>query len=215
MKIAEFSIAGREALNEHKTIIVGMSVNNSYFNEENIKKLLLWARENSESIYVMIPDIPAVSTFLSLGYSNVDAERKARLKSNNLENKCKKIIEQLGIQDVIIIRWEDLMGSFQYLESIAAIKYAYGNDCSFKDALRSTTRNVLVHAGKAEITDELIDYGVLFLLQELAFITQSSRVLQQDKVAYVYHQTMDVLKNIISGRYTFLSDPNVGFVTVE
>ncbi len=214
MEIKEYSQVGMDAVSERQTIIIGMSVNNSYFNESNIEKLLLWAREKTDSVFVMIPDKPAVDTFLSLGYSNEESERKARLKSNNLENKCRVIIKRHDIQGITIIRWNDVVGSLRYVESIRDIKYSYDDDMEFKEKLRLTTKGVLSYAGKTEITDNVIDYGVLFLLQELAFIARSTLILKKEKVAYVYHQTMEVLKNIFENKYQFAADPNVGFVTV-
>lgn len=215
MEIKEYSEVGVDAISERQTVIIGMSVNNSYFNESNIEKLLLWAREKSDSVYVMIPDKPAVATFLSLGYSKEDSERKARLKSNNLENKCRAIMKKHNMYNITVVRWGDIVGSFQYLESIREIKHSYDSDLEFNEKLRSATRDVLLHAGKTEITEGSIDCGVLFLLQELAFITRSTLILKKEKIAYVYHQTMEVLKYIFEDKYQFAPDPNVGFVTVE
>jgi tRNA-dependent cyclodipeptide synthase len=79
--------------------------------------------------------------------------------------------------------------------------------------IRSTTCDVISNSLSRKATESEIDTGAIFLLQELAFITRSALILGEEKIAYVYHKTMKILKEIIEGQHNFKSS-SVGFITV-
>ena len=215
MDIKDSSLVGNQVLQSKKAIIIGVSINNSYFSEENLKKLLLWAWSYTTRVYVMIPDEPAVHTLIAFGKSQGDAERVARLKSNALENKCRAIIQEKNLTSVQIVRWKNIVDSEHYQSALDVIKREYsGLNCFAKD-VNETTLGVLRNAGFDNPTLMQIENGVQFLFKELAFITHSSLILKEENTAYIYHSTMKVLKDILEGQYSFYSTKNVGFVTVE
>ena len=215
MHIIESSLVGEEVLRERETLIVGISINNSYFKEENLERLITWSAESAQHVAIMIPDHPAVHTLVASGKTQSDAERIARLKSNALENKCRGIIGRLGILNVQVVRWKEISAAASYKETLVRIKQTYNEDSLFYEALRRVTGDVLRHAGVEKLSDTKLAIGVQFLLEELAFITSSDSILGRNKTAYVYHKTMSVLKDILCGRYVFKGSANVGFLTVE
>ena len=214
MEIHEYSPVGNEVAQGSQTLIIGVSINNSYFKAENLEKLIAWAAALAKSVYIMIPDEPAVFTLMALGKTQQDAERVARLKSNALENKCNDIIRRLDAQMVKVIRWRDIVPSTDYQQALVGIRQAYDSDMAFMDAILFATSNVLKNGGTVEPDLDAVTIGIEFLFQELAFITRANLVLGERKTAYVYHKTMEVLKDIIDGQYSFKADPSVGFLTV-
>ncbi len=214
MKIIEASDIGKKVLEEKGILILGLSINNRYFSEENIEKLMNWAAPAS-STCIMIPDEPAVCTMMALGKSREDAERVARLKSNALENKCKKIQERLNLSSVTILRWKDIKTNISYQHASSHIQKVYNVDASFAAAIDETTREVLKNANSAEPSEQQISIGIQFLLQELAFITYADCFFSGRDVAYVYHRTMKILKDIVDGKYTFRAGRQIGFITAE
>ena len=215
MQITESSQVGQEVAAGGGALIIGVSINNSYFTEENIEKLLVWATAQSKSVYVMIPDDPAVFTLLALGRTQNEAEKVARLKSNALENKARKIIKRHYLEGIQIVRWDILKGKLKYLEAIAAVCHSYKDDMQMQKALRDTTASVLSGNLGRDATESEIDLGVQFLLHELAFICHSDLILKESKTAYVYHSTMQVMKDIMAGKYSFVPRKNVGFITAS
>lgn len=215
MEIKKSSPVGSEVAEGGHAIVVGISINNSYFKTENLEKLIVWASTHAKSVYLMIPDEPAVYTLIALGKKQEEARRIARRKSNALENKCRSIVNRLDLHSVKIIRWADIDPAEQYKNNLHAIYRAYCTDAAFGEIILATTLAVLRNGGieKPELSAGVT--GIQFLLQELAFITQANHILGEEKVAYVYHHTMDVLKNIIEGQYSFKADLGVGFITVE
>ena len=214
MNIKEYSLVGTEVLTERKSIIIGISINNSYFKEPNLEKLISWACGTFESVYIMIPDQPTVHTLLALGRTKEKAEKEARLKANNLENKCLTIIERFKYTNIKIVRWGMVVENIAYVESLIDIKHAYDLDAYFKQAIRKATREVLVKNLSRVPTENEVDVGINFLLQELAFICRSPEILNKVKTAYVYHKTMLVMKDILEDKYAF-KPSCVGFITAE
>lgn len=215
MKIKEYSPIGNEVAQGGQTLVVGISINNSYFKMENLEKLITWASAHARSVYIMIPDEPAVFTLMALGKTREDCERVARLKSNALENKCGGIIQRFGLTTVKVIRWKDIVPSADYQKALFEIRQAYDSEPAFAEAILSTTSAVLKNGGITKPGFTAIKIGIEFLFQELAFITQANLVLKEGKIAYVYHKTMQILKEVILEKYSFKASQNVGFITVE
>lgn len=216
MKIITSSKAGKEALENHDSALIGLSIRNSYFKEENLKELIKWADENFNRVFVMIPDIPAIETLKSLGYSENRARQKAQLASNNLENKCISIIEEYGIEDKCkMIRWRDLSNNETYNNSFKNLKELYNVDENFKKDVRDTTDAVIEFHGSELPKEKAIDIGIGFLLQELAFILDSANILGVNRCAYVYHRSLPVHEYMLSGKYKYTLDEKSGYIICE
>ncbi len=217
MKVIESSSIGDEVLKHtRQSIVLGLSINNSYFKDENISRLLSWAQFYALSIFVMIPDEPMISTFVALGYDQEKAKRTARLKGNTLENRVCRILNRLNLDSVKIIRWKQISSDNNYLKVLAVLEEKYLTEDLFKCDIQNSTKSVLRSNGLENTTGEAVEIGTKFLLKELAFITYADVILSnsQNKVAYVYHKTTEILKAIIDCKYSFSASPNVGFITV-
>jgi cyclo(L-tyrosyl-L-tyrosyl) synthase len=211
MHITESSFNDKTPKLQDKAIIIGVSINNSYFKEENIRSLVNWSCEQSSTVFIMIPDDPMVHTLMALGYTEIEAKRKVRLKTNALRNLCCRII---GIRKVRIITWSDVIPSLQYLVGIGQIFSLYKENEKFRQEVKKVTSEVIIANG-GTLSDDNIDHGVQFLIKELAFITHSDLILGQKSIAYVYHKTMGLLKDLIIGKYPLYIDPNINFITVS
>ena len=217
MEITETSFIDESPLEDRQlSLIIGISLNNSYFKYDNLKRLISWASCLERKVYIMIPDEPAVYTLLAFGYEEKEAIRIARLKSNALENKCLSIIKELNQEDFVrIIRWKDITDNQHYLQALSEIKEAYDTDTCFKDAIRRTTASVILSNLSEQPNEAQVEIGTTFLFQELAFISYSALILREKKIGYVYHRTMQVFKEIIECHYAFRSNQSVGFITAE
>ena len=87
-----------------------MSPGNSYFKDEKINYLLKTIVEKFGKTVVLIADIPAISTYVALGYPENRARRdKAIPKGNALKNLVLKNMQKLRYSDnvVKIIDWQN------------------------------------------------------------------------------------------------------------
>lgn len=215
MKIIETSIIGESVIKKHGCILIGLSIKNSYFKNENLKKILEWVSNNSNKSYIMIPDKPAIYTLMSLGYEKSKAQTKAGLEANRLENKCNKIINDNKLSNISIIRWRNIENNKEYLDSLEKIQSFYSSDNNFNQSIKNTTQEVIEKNKNSLEMSKALDIGVNFLFQELAFISNSANILKQEQVAYFYHKTIPVFKNMLENKYTINISNNVGFITAS
>ncbi len=183
------------------TYVIGISLDNSYFSQENIEKILSWCDEPEWAVsnVIMIPDEPFVHTLVASGIPEQEAIKKARLKANALENKCKKVQTKNQLE---IYRWSRVKKEISYIVSLDMINSLFLNNESFKKNCCTLTRDVLINRGVDEPSDAQIHRGVRFILEELAFIYGSKNIAGAGSTCYVYHKKFDILYYLLSGQYS-------------
>ncbi len=200
--------------------IIGMSPGNSYFKDDEIKYLLKTAVDRYGRVAVMIADIPAISTYIALGYPENRARRdKALPQGNLLKNRTERAIVQLGYtkDQVRIIDWEnEVEPNEDYKKSYASIRELYESNKQFEQDADETTKAVIA-GSKKEIKDvaSATKIAVHYLLSEFAFLDFAPKFLDTEKVSYIYHKNWSVYENYIAGKYDHKSKDHVDFLLVE
>ena len=158
------------------SFIIGLSLDNSYFNSENIARLIAYVNTTlpNNQHFIMIPDVPAIHTMVAKGMNRNDAEKKSKLKSNALENKCRKVVLQ-KIPD--IVRWESLKNNTIYQSRLNEFEEFYNSNNSFREYINTTVYSVLKKQNDTIISSEVLYTGSRFLLMELVFICWSPDIL--------------------------------------
>ena len=186
--------------------IIGMSPGNSYFKEDKISFLLNNLLEATETVAVMIADIPAISTYLALGYPENRARTdKAIRNGNNIKNRVRRVIddENIDTHRVLIIDWEhDVETSKQYKNCYKRIRQLYDANTEFREDCNQATESVLRFSRK-EIEDmgSAVSTGVHYLLSEFAFLEYACEFFSVPAVTYVYHNNWPVYERYIAGTY--------------
>lgn len=200
--------------------IIGMSPGNSYFKDDEIKYLLKTAVERYGRVAVMIADVPAISTYIALGYSENRARRdKAIPQGNLLKNRTERVIIQLGYTNdqVKIIDWENEVElNEEYKKSYSYIRSLYESNKDFEHDADETTKGVIT-GSKREISDVLqaTKTAVHYLLSEFAFLDFAPKFLDTKKVTYIYHKNWTVYENYVAGKYDGKSKDNIEFLLIE
>lgn len=200
--------------------IIGMSPGNSYFKDDEIKYLLKTAVDRYGRVAVMIADIPAISTYIALGYPENRARRdKALPQGNLLKNRTERAIVQLGYTSgqVRIIDWEnEIEPNEDYKKSYANIRNLYESNKQFERDADETTKGVIFNS-KREIGDvaTATKIAVHYLLSEFAFLDFAPKFFNTKKVTYVYHKNWVVYENYIAGKYDGKPKENIGFLLIE
>jgi len=209
---------GYRVLENKGTAIVGMSPGNSYFKKETIDALLSECTKKFSQIIIMIPDKPAVYTYKALGYTDMEAERKARLKSNALVNRTKESLLKLQKTysgEATIVKWDSLVAcSQEYKKEYENIISLYKNNATFREDARNTTRSVIEK--KIDLNSNIeksVDTGVFYLLSELAFVQACSKYYATD-IAYVYHNPWSIYEKYVNGVYDGKKS-NLGLVIIN
>ena len=212
---------GYAVLEERGTAIVGMSPGNSYFKQKQIRELLQEVSHRFAHIKIMIADQPAIHTYRALGYSRIEAERKARLNGNQLQNYSHRSIEQITAENpaahIELIEWKDKIDPHPaYQMGYLRVLDLYRNNATFRKDARDTTKKVIQPKLKPSIElENAIDQGVQYLLQELGFIIAGPEMFGVPQLTYVYHDRWPVFENLVNGMYDDEVRNGVGSVVIQ
>jgi len=193
--------------------LIWMSAGNSYFNEENIGKLLNFADKNFEKILLLSPTKPAEHTFRALGYKENKLKRKAKLNANLLMNRAKRKLKKIkNKKKFLLVDWEkNIENNSEYKKKYKEIANLYLKNKKFRIDARKTTEKVIGKLIKIKDKEKLIDEAILYLIEELSFILASLKIYNAKKIVYLYHTDWEIYKNLISGKYDGIKKENLGF----
>ena len=182
--------------------IIGMSPGNSYFKDYEVRFLLKESIDRFGRCAVMVADVPAIATYMALGYAQNRARNKAIPKGNNLKNRTRRLAESLGYDEeqVRIIDWaEEVEGNARYQEHYRQVLEKYKALPPFAESVRKTCREVLAH----------------YLLSELAFMEFAPEFFDCKRVCYLYHRNWQVFEDYIGGRHDGVRKPYLDFLLLE
>lgn len=162
--------------------IIGMSPGNSYFKDEEVFYLLKTIVERFGRVAILIADIPAISTYIALGYPENRARRdKALPRGNALKNRMVKAMAKLGYSDrvVKIFNWKkEVEPNSFYQEQYKNISELYKKNEKFRAAANTATQSVLEGSGRAfDDIEKSTDIAVHYLLSEFSFLEFAPRFL--------------------------------------
>ena len=200
--------------------IIGMSPGNSYFKDDEIRYLLRTLVGRFGRAGVLIADIPAIATYIALGYPENRARRdKAIPKGNALKNRIAKMMTELGYtgEQIRVFDWEgEVEHSDDYRASYARVRALYATNERFRLAADATTQAVLESSGKSfsDIHDAT-GIAVHYLLSEFAFLEFAPGYLGVERVTYVYHKNWPVYEAYLAGTFDGMPRANLDFLLIE
>lgn len=200
--------------------IIGMSPGNSYFKDDEIRHLLKTVVERFGRTGILIADVPAIATYIALGYPENRARHdKAIPKGNALKNRVRKLMQELGYSDmqVRIFEWSNEIESNQsYLKAYQKVAELYQSNPAFRAAAQRTTRVVLEGSsrGIADL-EAATDTAVHYLLSEIAFLEFAPVYLAANRVSYVYHKNWRVFEDYIAGAFDGIARSRLDFLLLE
>lgn len=188
-------------------LVIGMSPGNGYFKQEVINKLVRFSVENYKDVSIFIPDIPAISTYIALGYpESIARKEKAIPQGKGLRNKTLRAIEDLGEQakSVRFFDWEnEVETNEEYISQLKYLNNLYEINEDFKKDINEASEEVLFGNPfrKTEINPEQIRIATNYILSEFAFLMFIPSTLNGNCYAYGYHRPWLVFEKFIAGEY--------------
>lgn len=199
--------------------VIGMSPGNSYFKDFEVSFLLKEAIERFGRCAVMVADVPAIATYMALGYAPNRARNKAIPKGNNLKNRTRRLAQSLGYSEeqVRIIDWsEEIDSNSTYQEHYQGLLDKYNSLPAFASSVRKTCREVLENAQTSlQDLDVAVEGATHYLLSELAFMEFAPQFFGCRRVCYLYHRNWPVYEDYITGRHDGLPKPQLDFLLLE
>ena len=201
-------------------LIIGMSPGNGYFKQEVVDKLIPFGLQQTNTIGIFIPDVPAIFTYIALGYpENIAKSKKAIPQGNNFRNRIKKTIQDQNLDKdrVIVFDWqkEKIEENLAYREAFIYVSNLYKNNINFKEDINSATEAVLINNPfkKKDITVNDIEIGTHYILSEFAFMLFLPSYLSEYKYfIYGYHKPWPVWEKFITGKYDGVEKSSLKFL---
>lgn len=197
-----------------------MSPGNSYFKDEIVERLLRKVVDEFGKTAVLVADIPAISTYVALGYPENRARRdKALPQGNGLRNKVTKAMSVLGLsaEQVKVINWSaEIENNLDYKEKLDKVRRLFDSNSLFHEAANNATKEVLEYSGKLNSdTDSAVKIAVHYLLSELAFLEFAPKYLGVSRVTYIYHKDWPVYSSYIKGEFDGVTRPHLNFSIIK
>ncbi len=197
--------------------IIWMSPGNSYFKDKEVAFLLRETIKRYGKTAIMVADVPAISTYLAMGYNPGKAKSKAMLNGNGLKNRTRRVINDLGIEDqdiVIVDRDQEVKENPNYLKQFSLLQKLYDTNAAFEAAVNETSKEVLENSWKP-YSDEDVKQATHYLLSEIAFLEFAPDFFGVDKVTYVYHKNRRVFEDYLAGIFDGKVRMYIDFVLLE
>ncbi len=194
-----------------------MSPGNSYFKDKQVAHLLREAIKRYGKAVIFVADVPAISTYLAMGYNLGKARSKAILHGNNLKNRTKRVVSELWIDEnkvIIIDRDNEIKDNQNYLKYYAEVENLYKNNTAFHKEVNDTTEGVLKNSCK-EYTQESVEQGTHYLLSEIAFLEYAPTFFGVEKIDYVYHKNRFIFEDYVAGKFDGKFRNYLEFVLLE
>ncbi len=199
--------------------IIGMSPGNSYFKDYEVRFLLKESIERFGRCAIMVADVPAIATYMALGYEQSKARNKAIPKGNNLKNRTRRLAESLcySEEQVRILDWaEEVETNVRYQGHFRNILEKYRSNAPFAESVRETSRQVLTSAERQLVDlESAVEGATHYLLSELAFMEFAPEFFDCKRVCYVYHRNWQVYEDYIQGRHDGIAKPQLDFLLLE
>ena len=190
---------GIEILERGGNLLVAICLNNGHYNRSNIHKLLNFISTFSGKVFVFFTDGPAVHNYVAYGRPLDWAFRESRKQHNRLKNACISSINQINSLkksdfSVEFVEWEGICSNRAYQTQFAYFRSLYDSRGRFHDDLSAETQKYLVKSGKCSDPAVVINVGVKYIIEELAFlcmfqefISAGSLAPVQNDFTYIYH----------------------------
>jgi cyclo(L-tyrosyl-L-tyrosyl) synthase len=206
----EEPISSCTIFNEKKMILVGISMGNSYFNDDRLKVILSGFSLIFEKVVVLLVDDLAVHNYRAMGYDEHKIIHKISSHSRHLSNKIKKSIQEVeekyNKKNITFYHWKEIEQFPQYHESLEVIIENYKKNNEFADEINQVTLKVMDHyISDTQIKDFAVEEAKWYLLKELAFVHCASDFFESPLVTG-YYSDFPVYRNLLSSN--MMKEPN-------
>jgi tRNA-dependent cyclodipeptide synthase len=210
---------------ENGQVVMVISPENSYYtnaSNNNIQEHLKCCIKNFSKVYVMIPEGPMVHDYLAEGYDVQSAQRKSRLKCNNLRNKTQRSIDALVSngnsavgEKIEVLDWtQDIETDKNYIEELYSLTTMYLFNERFRTTVNSAVVDVLKNRKKGKVGEKATSVGSNYVLEELAFMVAAPKMFNQEKMCYSYHKSWKIFEDYINGEFDGKEKKELGFVVI-
>lgn len=152
----------KSVLSQQYNIYLGVSLNNRWFTQENMRKSIIWGLAHTKERFgiVIVDTLQAINYEVRDKYSPQASLRKALKEGDKFVWVINKILEELSTQErakVDIIRWEIMKEDIFYKIAFPIFLKEFEKNIQFKNKIKEIIREFTTRAGKPDIEDQKIE----------------------------------------------------------
>ena len=189
----------KEILEKREHALVGISPFNSYYSEENITKLICWAKNNFKDFHVIFPDQLPYYNLIAAGYSEERTIQKLKHQIRNFRSKINRAFITNAIPEEERHKKTLLISHFSnnpiYCDLYNRCSERYLNDHQFKKTCNDSSAVVLRNY-TANIETSILDVAAKYVLGELPFYMDTPKLLNVNSSLLVYHLPISFFTNL-------------------
>jgi len=214
VKIADGVLDDCDVFRKKETLLLGISMGNSYFTKERLQLIFLGFSSIFENVAVLLADALSVHNYRAQGYDEQKIKRKLRENSNHARNKIQSVIHELahtyGKDNITFYQWHDVEAFHPYHQSLDKVSKLYDHDPRFSREIDQIVLHVMEHHASSAIQrPNAINEGKWYFLKELAFIHASADFFNSSVVS-AYYQDFPLFNRTIMSELD-----KVSFITYE
>jgi len=215
-------LKGWKLVKERKLVTVGVSPGNGYFSKDRLEVILLGMASYFEEVLVIVPDLPALHTYLALGYDEHHAMEKVKKHKHEIERCYRRISEQMllnfGKQNIKLLMWSS--GFIQeecYQQAHSHVTEIYHSNSDFREVIfRNTERYLLARLEEQNLQQlggmkKVVEKASHYLIDEIAFHEVMHTILGTEPIIS-YYRDLELATNYVNGNYGNPRNEHVGSI---
>ena len=216
---------GTRVLRKRGHLLVAICLNNSYYSRPRIQRLVAAAASLSDEVTLFFTDGPAKHNYLAKGQTEDEALKQTRKQYKQLKRACDQAVQMASGNGVVFsyVEWQSVYTSPEFIAVYAELTRLYASNAQFRHDIRDATRQVLVRHVPGSASEEIVDIGVRYSLEELGLLMMYEHIARKKlssrtddpEFAYIYYMRWEILERLVHGVYDGRLRPHVGCVVMS
>ncbi len=213
-------LKGWELVKKRELITVGISIGNGYFSRDRVEIILMGMANYFKEVVVIVPDLPVLHTYRSLGYDEHRSLEKMKKHRQEIVRYHRHVSEQIlsnsGKQNITLLMWSDGFTQNElYQVAYRRAINTFQQNATFKEAiLRNTERYILARLEDRDVHQlggmkKIVEKAAHYLIEEMAFHEVFHLVVKNEPISS-YYRDLEIITNYINGNYGNFPNPHVG-----
>lgn len=181
-----------EMFNAKEFVLIGISLGNSFFNEERLELIIRGFSTNFRRVAVLLVDKLSEHNYRAMGYSEAKIEKKVRRNGNLTINRITRAIERTNEiyskNNIELYRWSDIEAFDGYDEALEKVIQIYEKNGKFHDTIYETTRSVIEQYLQKQYEDAFFEEAKWYFLKEVAMGCCVHDFFNESSVLTCYYQ---------------------------
>ncbi|MFE4591298.1 tRNA-dependent cyclodipeptide synthase [Streptomyces laurentii] len=211
----------RRILKRGDHVLIGVSTGNSYFNQERLGALLVWAERHFSLVDVIYVDTHIDTMLMARGLTPDEARRRTKSMLKDVRRRIRRALERVAGAEPERFRvgaLSEYVTLPAYQEVLRRADPDLGGDGLLVRAAEEQVRDLLMSQAEsppASVSAAEWDAGLAYLRAELPFLLDTPAILGVPSSVACYHKSMPVVRELFQGLGSLDRNPRQGFLVVR